>query len=56
MEKLTEIKLTEITLAWELFQQGIEEHDLAAFPERFFLNVTKQLVWAIREREHDCDG
>ncbi len=84
-------KITEITLAWELFGQGvpkahiakhlgrnretvilwlqgIEEHGLATFLERYQkakkqprlprqVSVrTKQLVWAIREREHGCCG
>jgi len=84
-------KLTEITLAWDLFGQGvpkariaqhlgrnretvilwlqgIEEQGLAAFlerhqkaskqprPARRVRLSTKQLVWAIREREHGCCG
>ena len=84
-------KLTQITLAWELFEQGvpkahiarhlgrnretiilwlrgIQQHGLAAFldrhpqasrrprPARQVRMSTKQLVWAIREREHGCCG
>ena len=84
-------KITEITLAWELFGQGlpkahiathlgrnretivlwlqgIEEQGLIAFlehhqkankrprPARQVRITTKQLIWAIREREHDCCG
>ena len=84
-------KITEITLAWELFQQGvpkahiakhldrnretvilwlqaIEEKGLSAFLEqqvqankkprlaRQVRMSTKQLVWAIREREGGCCG
>ena len=84
-------KLTQITLAWDLFKQGvpkariaqhlgrnretiilwikgIEQHGLPAFleqhqaaskqprPARQVRPTTKQLVWAIREREHGCCG
>ena len=84
-------KLTQITLAWELFEQGVpkahiakhlgrnretiitwiqavQEHGLAAFlerhpqanrrprPARRVATRTKQLVWAIREREQGCCG
>lgn len=84
-------KLTQITLAWDLFQQGmpkaritqhlgrnretiilwikaIEEQGLPTFlqhhqmsakqprPARQVRLSTKQLVWAIREREHNCCG
>lgn len=84
-------KLTQITLAWELFEQGVpkshiakhlgrsretvilwlrgvQEHGLAAYldqhprqarrprPARQVRPSTKQLVWAIREREAGCCG
>jgi len=84
-------KRTQITLAWELFEQGVpkahiakhlgrnretiilwlhgvQEHGLAAYldqhprqarkprPARQVRASTKQLVWATREREHDCCG
>lgn len=93
MEKITDVmeKITETTLAWDLFGQGVpkariaqhlgrsretiivwlrgvEQHGLAAFlrqhqaackhprPARQVRLSTKQLVWAIREREHGCCG
>ena len=84
-------KLTQIALAWDLFQQGvpkariarhlgrnretiilwlqgIEQHGLSSFlaqhqqaakqprPARQVRLTTKQLIWAIREREHGCCG
>ena len=84
-------KLTQIMLAWELFEQGvpkahiathlgrnretvffwlqgIQEQGLTTFLERYqqakkqprpprqVRVSTKQLIWAIRTREHDCCG
>lgn len=84
-------KLTQITLAWELFEQGVPKSHIAAHlgrhretvivwiaaiqaqgleafldrhrqapkqarPSRQVAADTKRLVWAIREREHDCCG
>ena len=84
-------KITEITLAWELFEQGvpkahiarhlgrsretviiwiqaIQQHGLKAYlqlhpqankqprPVRQVRMSTKQLIWAIRQREKNCCG